>query len=116
MPEWHLAIVVLAVLSALGTLWPPLLLALPLLVLALGAYLVQAGLSAAHASFPSVPRSRVARLKVRSLTAFLHVLQPFARLYGRLYHGLTPWRWLSALRADSALALPLPRTRTIWSE
>src|SRR5207248_3613885 len=43
-------------------------------------------------------------------------LQPLARLYGRLCHGLTPWRWLSALRADSALALPLPRTHTIWSE
>ncbi|MGH7729854.1 MAG: glycosyltransferase, partial [Candidatus Eiseniibacteriota bacterium] len=34
MPEWHLATVGLAALSALGPLWPPLLLALPLLALA----------------------------------------------------------------------------------
>src|SRR5205085_7218160 len=116
MPEWHLATVVLAVLSAFGMLWRPLLLALPLLVLALGTSLVQAGLSAAHASFPSAPRSRVARLKLRSLTALLHVLQPLARLRGRLCYGLTPWRWLSALRPDRGLALPLPRTVTLWSE
>jgi GT2 family glycosyltransferase len=112
MPEWHLVTVVLAVLSAFGAIWPPLLLALPLLVLAIGAFLVQAGLSAAHAAFTSVPRSRIARLKLRSLTAVLHVLQSLARLRGRLCYGLTPWRWQGPRR----LALPLPRTFTIWSE
>jgi hypothetical protein len=112
MPEWYLVIVVLAVLCALGDVWPPLLLALPLPILALGASLVQAGLSATQASFPSAPRSRLALLTLWSLTAVLHVLQPLARLHGRLCYGLTPWRW----QGPRALALPLPRTVTIWSE
>src|SRR5207302_8240147 len=64
-----------------------------------------------QASFTGVPRSRVARLKLRSLTAALHVLQPLAR-YGRLCYGLTPWQW----HGPRGLALPLSRTFTTWSE
>jgi hypothetical protein len=41
----------------------------------------------------------------------LHLLQPLARLRGRLDHGLTPWRY--ARRAD--LAWPAPRTWTVWT-
>jgi len=78
MPEWYLVILALAVLSLLGPLGPPLLLILPLLVLAIGALVVQAGLSATHASFTSTPRTRLARLKLYSLTALLHLLQPLA--------------------------------------
>jgi O-antigen biosynthesis protein len=111
MPEWYLLILALALLSALGALWAPLLLALPLLVLAVGASLVQAGLSTARAFGTNGPRSRVARLKLRSLTAFLHLLQPLARLRGRLHYGLTPWRWRAL-----DLALPWPRTSAIWTE
>ena len=112
MPEWYLVIGALAALSALGVLWTPLLFALPLLAIAAGAPLVQAGLSASRASFTSAPPSRVARLKMRALTAFLHLIQPLARLGGRLAHGLTPWR----RRGPRGLALPRPRTTTIWSE
>ena len=43
MPEWYLAILILALLSALGIAWSPLLAALPLLGLAVGALVVQAG-------------------------------------------------------------------------
>ncbi len=112
MPEWYLVIMVFAVLSLLGVFWTPLLIALPLLILAVGTLLIQAGLSAARASFTSVPQSRVAQLKLRSLTAFLHLLQPLARLSGRLRYGLAPWR----LRGASGLSLPRPRTSILWSE
>jgi cellulose synthase/poly-beta-1,6-N-acetylglucosamine synthase-like glycosyltransferase len=112
MPEWYLVIMILAALSLLGILWTPLLIALPLLTLAVGALLVQAGLSAAQASFTSAPRSRVTRLKSHGLTAFLYLLQPLARLSGRLRYGLVPWR----LRGASALQLPRARTSIIWSE
>jgi GT2 family glycosyltransferase len=112
MPEWYLLIVALAVLSLLGILWTPLLLALPLLALAVGALLVQAALSAAQASFTSASRSRITQLKLRGLTALLHLLQPLARLCGRLRYGLTPWRW----RGAPDLALPRARTSTLWSE
>jgi O-antigen biosynthesis protein len=111
MPEWYLLIAGLAWLAALGIAWPPLLLAVPLLGLAVGALMLHAGLSAARASFPT-PRSRLARVRLRALTALLHLLQPLARLRGRQQHGLTPWRRHSA----GGFALPWPRTRTLWSE
>jgi O-antigen biosynthesis protein len=41
----------------------------------------------------------------------LHLLQPLARLWGRLHGGLTPWR-----RSSPGFSLPWPRTSTIWSE
>ena len=40
------------------------------------------------------------------MTALLHLLQPLARLVGRLQHGLTPWR----RRGQFKLELPWPRT------
>jgi hypothetical protein len=92
MPEWFFVVGGLALLSALGYLWTPLLWALPLLALAAGTLLVQAGVSARRASFTSRPRSRLAWLGLWSLTTVLHLLQPLARLRGRLRYGLTPWR------------------------
>jgi hypothetical protein len=112
MPEWYLVIIALAVGAALGLVWTPLLLALPLLLLALGTSLIQAALSAQHASFTSETRTRWQRLRLRSLTALLHLLQPLARLYGRLRYGLTPWRQ----RGQSGLALPAPRSAQVWRE
>ncbi len=49
---------------------------------------------------------------MRSLTALLHLLQPLARLYGRLSCGLAPWR----RRGPAIFALPWPRTFAIWFE
>ena len=51
-------------------------------------------------------------MKLWSLTAFLHLLQPLARLRGRLRFGLTPWR----RRGWHGLVFPWPRTMTLWSE
>jgi hypothetical protein len=112
MPEWYLVVATLAAMSALGLLWAPLLLALPLLAFTITVPLLQAGLSAADASFPDPPRTRLAWLKLWSLTACLHLLQPLARLRSRLRFGLTPWRrygW-------HGLVFPWPRTMTLWSE
>ena len=112
-PEWYLIIVALAAIAALGILWRPLAIALPLLALATIASCMQAGLSATHASFTSVSsRARVTLVKLQTLTAFLHLLQPLARLCGRLCSGLTPWR----RRGVRSLAPPWPRAFTIWSE
>jgi GT2 family glycosyltransferase len=108
MPEWYLAIAVMGLLSAAGAFWGPLLLALPLLGIALGALLIDAGLGAARARFPA-PRGRARR---RLLTAFLYLAQPLVRLEGRITHGLTPWR----RRGPHAFGLPLPRNHSFWSE
>jgi O-antigen biosynthesis protein len=110
-PEWYLLIMVLATLCALGTAWRPLLLFLPLLGLAVGARLIQVGLSSSDVSFTGSKRSRLSRLKLFYLTAFLHVIHPLARLYGHLRHGLSPWRGGATGRS-----LPQPRTIAIWSE
>ena len=114
MPEWHLIIAALAALSALGSLWPPLLLALPLCLLAAAAPVQQAVLSVSGASFPSAARSRAGRFGLIVLTLVLHLLQPVARLYGRFHHGLTPWRWLQ--RGSMEPVLPTPRVVTFWHE
>jgi glycosyltransferase involved in cell wall biosynthesis len=112
MPEWYLLIPVLAALSALGALWHPLILGLPLLALAVGIPILQCGLTAARTSFLYAPQSAIGAIGMRSLTALLHLLQPLARLYGRLSCGLAPWR----RRGPSIFALPWPRTFAVWCE
>jgi GT2 family glycosyltransferase len=109
MPEWYLVILALAGLSAAGILWPPLLLALPLLALAVGALLFDSALGGARAVFQDAHRTQ---LRLRVVTAMLYLLQPIARLYGRLAHGLTPWR----RRGPPGFRLPLPRSVALWSE
>ncbi|HEU0021598.1 MAG TPA: glycosyltransferase [Dehalococcoidia bacterium] len=112
MPEWYLLVLALGALSVLGVFWTPLLLALPFLAISIGAVLGQAIISGARASFTSEPLSGGTRLGMRVLTALLHLLQPMARLNGRIRHGLTLWR----RRGPCGWALPLPRSRTVWSE
>jgi hypothetical protein len=111
MPEWYLCILALAVLSLLGTLWRPLLASTPLLALTVGASLTQAVLSGARASFPG-RRPRVQTLGLHALTALLHLLQPLARLRGRLRSALTPWR----RHGPGGFARPRLRTWSLWSE
>jgi len=110
MPEWHLITAILLGITALSASWRPLRLALPLLVLGLVVPLAQACVSAARATFPDAPSATP--LARRLLTAGLHLLQPLARLRGRLREGLTPWRCRGAVRPA-----PLWRvTTSIWCE
>lgn len=92
MPEWYFVCGLLAFLSLLGLAWAPLLWTLPLLVLAVSAQIAQAVIAAVKAEFPTHWPSRWQRFKLRCIAAWLHLLQPLARLLGRLRHGLTPWR------------------------
>ncbi len=91
MPEWYALVGLLALLSALGIFWAPLLLVLPLLLVAIGAPVAQAVLGGARARFPfNMPRGN--SLRLRGLTFLLHLMQPLARLLGRSANGLTPFR------------------------
>jgi glycosyltransferase involved in cell wall biosynthesis len=112
MPEWYLLIPILAALSCLGKLWHPLGLAAPLLAVAVAIPVLQSGLNAAQISFTSARPSAICLIGMRSLIALLHLLQPLARLCGRLSCGLAPWR----RRGPSILALPWPRTFATWFE
>jgi GT2 family glycosyltransferase len=111
-PEWQLISAALAALAALSVHWAPLILALPLLVFAVGASVAQAATSAAQASFAGPPGSRTALLNLRATTAALHLIQPLARLRGRwgCEHVLR-WR-----RNPTGSSLPRPRDFAVWSE
>ena len=111
MPEWYLVILLLAVLSGLGALWSPLLAVLPLAIAASGLLIAQAVGGARRASRTTMAR-RDHRLRSPLLTTFLHMLQPSARLWGRLRSGLTPWRW----RGPAGHSFPRPASWMIWSE
>lgn len=112
MPEWYLVLLALSALCAIGAVWPPLLLAgLPLLAVAVGLVAGQAVGSASAAQFPGRHRSRARLLAMRALTGLLHLVQPGARLHGRLAHGLAPWR----SRATGSLRLPAGRSWAFWS-
>jgi len=112
MPEWYLLVPGLAALTAVGELWRPLLLALPLLVVAAGIPAFQSCRNAAQIRIEDESRSGLSRMGLRCLVALLHLLQPAARLYGRLSCGLTLWR----RRGPFVPAFPATRTFRIWSE
>jgi GT2 family glycosyltransferase len=104
MPEWAVLLLTLATLGGLGLGWSPLLAALPLFVIAAAATIVLA----IHNGSRALPST----YRFRAVTAFLHLIQPFARLRGRLSLGLTLWR----RRETAGFTLPWSRTFTIWSE
>src|SRR5204863_3431591 len=112
MPEWYLVVALLAGVTALGTLWGPLFAAGPLLVAAIVAVVAQGIRGALGARFSMPARTRPQRLRLRSITAMLYILQGAARLRGRIAQGLAPW----GRRARLALHLPAPRRKVIWSE
>ena len=108
MPEWYLAVTALALISMLGGLWRPLLLALPLLVVSVALPLANACASAARSRF----YLRGNQFPPRVLTAFLHLFQPAARLCGRLAHGLEPWR----SRVPGYFVMPRKREAAVWTQ
>lgn len=115
MPEWYLVLAALAAASALGVFVQPLVpgtraapirIEVLLLAVASGAVVATALVGAARTCV------RDAGVRIRSLAALLFILQPAARLTGRLRAGLTPWR----RRGELGVALPVSCSRRIWSE
>src|SRR5262245_10373919 len=92
MPEWYLVIAGLATISAMGIFWKPLLLGLPLLLVAVGALAYESALGGLRAPFERRRASRLTMARMRAVTAGLYLFQPAARLGGRVRHGLAPWR------------------------
>lgn len=113
MPEWFFLIALLGLLSVLGLLWPPLLFTLPLLIVSLIIVVIQAAISTQkNTSLP--PEKRQWKYYLLILT--LHMIQPTARLYGRLKHGLTPWRKRGNLLSFKGFFSFKPKIFTHWSE
>jgi len=115
MPEWYFVIAFLAVLTLLGIAWTPLLLVgLPLLTVSIILPIIQASISASRAKFTSKPKG-IERAKLYLITACMHLQQPYARLIGRIKHGLTPWRAKAKPESKFTFRL-LPETIEIWHE
>ena len=112
MPEWYLAVGLLATFCAFSVLWHRLLWCLPLLVMAVAVLVLQAGISALSAEHADHAGSAMDRTRRVLLTAAFHLAQPLARLAGRIRHGLTPWR----RRRLRALTWPIVRPVTVWTE
>ena len=110
MPEWYFLVAVLGGLAALGLAWSPLLVTVPMFMLAVAAPLIQAGVAAAKQPLDTHPLQQ--RLALRMLIAWLHLIQPLARLLGRVRHGVAPWRWAGLLSPP----VRLRHTHAIWSE
>jgi hypothetical protein len=111
MPEWLIVVAGLAVLSATGIAWPPLLLAVPLFAIAAAFPLIHAALAASGARFPIPARTRTEAAQRWALTCLMHLMQPAARLIGRFQHGLTPWR-----QRGRSIRASIPAQRVLWSE
>lgn len=113
MPEWYLFSGLLAALAFLGFFWPPLYWCWLLFLLSVLIIFIQAAISA-HKNISLLPEHT--NLKYKSLIAFLHVIQPMARLYGRLRHGLTPWTKIYMVYDHRFAFVISPKTFTHWSE
>lgn len=111
-PEWYLLVAGLALLALLGLAWEPLRLATPALILAIAFPVAQALLSARRARFARPASGLWQQITRHAMTAWLHLIQPVARLRGRIEHGLTPWR----RRGPTTCILPFPRTVSVWRE
>jgi GT2 family glycosyltransferase len=112
-PEWLLLAAIMFGVGLLGVLAAPFTWAfLPFVAMA-AVSITQALRGAVEARYLLRARGLlpVARLRSFSLIALMHLLQPAARLWGRLKHGLTPWR-----RRPTRLPQGTPSTTTIWSE
>ena len=116
MPEWYVLIVILTFLSTLGISWSPLRWLLPFLLVAQAIVFVQAGLSASRSLSSRYFPERVRYLKFWGLTTLMHAIQPIARLYGRIAHGLTPWRTRGSDQYGWDLLFRQTLSLTHWSE
>jgi O-antigen biosynthesis protein len=112
MPEWFLIVGLLALLTGLGYSWKPLLLVAPLLLFALGAPVAHA-IASGIGICPSGPtRNFLGKVHLIGVTTLLHLLQPLARLFGRVRWGLTPWRWVKT----GSPSFPRADSIVLWSE
>jgi hypothetical protein len=98
-------------LAALGASWGPLSLVAPLVAIGAASSVGGAIAGAARATYTDGPHFGRAAFVRACLTTVLHLIQPAARLWGRITYGLAPWRRCAGLRSP---ALPRPLTFTHW--
>jgi glycosyltransferase involved in cell wall biosynthesis len=110
-PDWYLVLATLIGASLLALVLP-LLLWLVLCTLAACAVTLFHATAAAWQAERSDAESHGRRGRLVALTALLHLIQPAARLVGRLMNGLAPWRRSPGI----GMVIPLHRCRSRWHE
>ncbi|MEO5581282.1 MAG: glycosyltransferase [Saprospiraceae bacterium] len=90
MPEWYLFMGLLIIPCIAGLFWPALQWSWLAMGFSIGIFILQAILSAVESARKSNSPNR--NFRYSSILLFLYIIQPIARLSGRLKHGLTPWR------------------------
>ena len=109
LPEAYLGIGVLAALAGVGAVSSTFALVLPLLACAVALPVAHAVAAAARAPIQHA-RGR-GNVSLRAVIAGLYLIQPAARLRGRMEGGLTPWR-----RHGAGRAVPWVQTVALWRE
>jgi O-antigen biosynthesis protein len=109
-PDWYLLLASLTGASLLTPLLPSLLWLAVVTGAAVAVTLCYAAAGAWRAELPAEGRGR--RTRLVALTALLHLMQPAARLVGRLTNGLAPWR----RNRGAGIVVPLSRRRSQWHE
>lgn len=112
MPEWYAIVAGFAGLALLGLDWAPLLVFAPLALAGIALSILMALQGARRAHFSTVEGGRRPEWQMRAIVAWLHLVQPAARLIGRIQHGIGPWN------RKSMRLTPLPMTveTTLWTE
>ena len=114
MPEWYLGTMILATFGCLGFLWQPLLWCWLIFAASIAIVILQAAISAVRSS--SLSPSQRKDIRYTLMIILLHVIQPVARLYGRIRHGLTPWRKRGATWNFKFIFITCPKVFFHWSE
>jgi len=113
MPEWYLITASSGLLFILSIGWVPWFFFGSLFLLAITLPIIQASINVRRSEFSSGARKiRWRLIRSQSLLLLLHVLQPLARLRGRLGGGLTPWR----RHGPRTPARVRPVTMTMWRD
>jgi glycosyltransferase involved in cell wall biosynthesis len=114
MPEYYLLTAMFGGLGAVGFFWQPLMWMWIVFALCIVTIFVQATISAYNNA--SLTRAQKQNWKYPALIVLMHIIQPVARLRGRIIHGLTPWRIRGAKASLKHLTLFSPKTLSHWSE
>jgi O-antigen biosynthesis protein len=112
MPEWYIVNITLLLLTMLGLLWSPLLMATPFLAAGTALPFLNITKTMIETSFKNSGASGLEKIRRRLLTGLLHTVQPMARLCGRLRYGMSLW----GRQCSIPYAFPWGRKYTLWIE
>ncbi len=113
-PEWYLATGFLALVFLLTLTWSVSIIPGALLSAGLATSISQA-LMNAH-SVRTKPKSLLERIRLHAAIFFLQLLQPLARLKGRLGSGLMPWNWRWTRTRPRFVPLTMKLWRDEWQD